>query len=601
MIRKFIFLFGILVSTAALAAPQITVPTIANLVALGPSSAAYGTVNVAGYYAAGDGGGGVYSWFPGSTATADVCVTRQATGVSVGRWLLNLQTQNNRLSDLQCGVKADSSGTSLNTDNTAALQAWSDAAITYGLGEVYCPATTGKRGFASTVNQHVGVIYRGQANTLNPIAGSETNPGSCDFLYTGSGVAFDLQTAVTAVCPTVQSPSLYYFTVEAEAATNAIRWNDPSTANFTDACSSMSEGQSVLIGGVVEGIVLPNGGRSATGFAASKLFNSTIRNNTVAFWDHGMSFFGSDNIDFYGNTLSDGLIDELHIIGETTFGNEFHAHNNNFTDLYTNGSYNIYSSYNSVKILDNYFEDAQFSGGTAAINIVSSGATNDVIENNGMFINPSDTTYWLQESGNFQTLKLDNNYTGGLSPSANFGSGAAFMYSSNDKAIITGGNNPDSNIGIPFFTNTTFASALGSETYPPYAPISGSIITSFDASSPLSLGGTYGPSVLVTNRCFTIPYAAGTASYVTFTLSMPSTASDVAIFASNLANSTSQEIYISDGVTNAQVALSGGANNTWYDALSNDTLSNPTITVGNSDSSHGEHPVTFCAVTIAKH
>lgn len=91
------------------------VSTIAALKALGAASAQYPTIQVNGYYTAGDGGGGIFTWSPASTATTNVCSIFQATAVSTGRWV---RSNTVSLSVLQCGAKGDGS-----TNDTSALQA----------------------------------------------------------------------------------------------------------------------------------------------------------------------------------------------------------------------------------------------------------------------------------------------------------------------------------------------------------------------------------------------------------------------------------------------------------------------------------------------
>lgn len=64
-----------------------TVTTIAALKALGTSSSQFTNIYVLNYASAGDGGGGMLTWKSTSTATADNCLTFQATGVTTGRWV----------------------------------------------------------------------------------------------------------------------------------------------------------------------------------------------------------------------------------------------------------------------------------------------------------------------------------------------------------------------------------------------------------------------------------------------------------------------------------------------------------------------------------
>lgn len=93
-------------------------PNIATVEALGPASAFYQVVQVLGYNANGDWGGGTLSWSSASTTTADSCVTFPATGVTTGRWIRQLYGV--PLSVEDCGAFHDNSNA---TATLAAFQA----------------------------------------------------------------------------------------------------------------------------------------------------------------------------------------------------------------------------------------------------------------------------------------------------------------------------------------------------------------------------------------------------------------------------------------------------------------------------------------------
>ena len=146
-------LCGIASAQAASNPALITVvPTVAAMRAIGGAAAQYPNIQAAGYYAAGDGGGGIFSWSATSTASPDSCVTFQAVGVATGRYIRQLN--NNSISLPQCGAKGD--GT---TNDTAAVQAAFTSVGTGGIIEV--PAASGCYKVLSTISITKALTVRG--------------------------------------------------------------------------------------------------------------------------------------------------------------------------------------------------------------------------------------------------------------------------------------------------------------------------------------------------------------------------------------------------------------------------------------------------------
>ena len=99
---KFLIL-AVLLPSAALAAPVTSLPTVADMRALGPAAAANPTVQTQGYWRPGV-GGGTYVW--DASTTANDCL-HIAVGAATGRYVL--QPQNGQLLPTQCGAWFDSS------------------------------------------------------------------------------------------------------------------------------------------------------------------------------------------------------------------------------------------------------------------------------------------------------------------------------------------------------------------------------------------------------------------------------------------------------------------------------------------------------------
>ena len=158
-----------LASIAALRAYNVTNPIIPG-----------GTgVMVAGYYAANDGGGGIYVWNSASTAMDNGGTIIAPTGVATGRWLL--QTNGAPLSVLQFGAvtSASAPSSSVQTANLNAIQ----AAVNTGLPVVLPAVASGGYFINGTLNLGTG-----------PIDGS--NFGGQIF-ETASGVAVTLNASGT--------------------------------------------------------------------------------------------------------------------------------------------------------------------------------------------------------------------------------------------------------------------------------------------------------------------------------------------------------------------------------------------------------------------
>lgn len=132
---KYLALIACLFATGAVAAPGgpsaiLVVDTLAHMTGL-PASALKTNpdIQLLGYNAVGDGGGGAFHYFPGSSATANACTTFSPSG---GGRLVRL-VSNNILSPEQCGMFTTAS------DNTTAMNAAINSGLNFtcGPGGVY--------------------------------------------------------------------------------------------------------------------------------------------------------------------------------------------------------------------------------------------------------------------------------------------------------------------------------------------------------------------------------------------------------------------------------------------------------------------------------
>jgi hypothetical protein len=105
------------------------------------------SLEILGYYTAGDGGGGTFYWDATSTATDNGGTIIQATGVTTGRWI---RAYSGAINVKWFGVKGDSDGTTGNgTDDTVVLQAIFSAIHTSKFYSIFMPQ--GKYRITSTL------------------------------------------------------------------------------------------------------------------------------------------------------------------------------------------------------------------------------------------------------------------------------------------------------------------------------------------------------------------------------------------------------------------------------------------------------------------
>lgn len=163
--------------------PSVT--TIANLRA----SSAYTTnaiIYVQGYYAANDGGGGLFIYDSASTATDDSGVTIKPTAVSgAGRWIRQIN-EGSHYNVRWYGAKGDGS-----TDDASAIQAALDKAAAQGVTEgisgkygaiVYFPSGKYKCTSGLNVRSSLGIKMVGEAGRV------AANNGVSSIVYTGGAI-----------------------------------------------------------------------------------------------------------------------------------------------------------------------------------------------------------------------------------------------------------------------------------------------------------------------------------------------------------------------------------------------------------------------------
>ncbi len=170
-------LFALLIFKTAfpVSAPP-SIGTISQLKAL--PAGAYPTVQLLGYYSAGDGGGGELNWSSVSTAPDSCTIYKPNTNPAIGRWVRRYA---NPLSATACGIVSDGI-----TDDAADFQ----AAINY---------SSGSKG--TTILFKPGVVNIG-ATTINLLTQSKLQGSGRDstvFKTTGGDTVFNISSAVSGV------------------------------------------------------------------------------------------------------------------------------------------------------------------------------------------------------------------------------------------------------------------------------------------------------------------------------------------------------------------------------------------------------------------
>lgn len=589
-LRSLILALGLLSPVAAVAVNPADIPvvqTVAQLKALGAGAPQYPDVNLLGYYAANDGGGGLVHWSSASTTTADDAYIFQATGVTTGRYFRNLGGLDMNI--LQCGVKADNS-----TDNTTRLQACFNSMSTNNLGSIYCPAAALNYRFAGPVTPIGGATFRGQNNNQGTYLGAGTSPpGICHLYHTGTGLAFDFQTPfTTGACPNGVGPKFDSFTLEEATTGNSIRVNNSSTAGFSDNCAGTGGGQSQVFGTLINNVTFASSQRGTTAVELNKAFDTKITNNTFSFYDTQILSKGSDNLNIADNYFNFATLREIDLISTGTFGNFNSITGNTFFSPYTNATDFIRSSARSGVIDRNYFE-ADFNGIQSVLNLTCT--LTHTVTNNTMALIPANVAYWLKVTNNCLNITLTNNYPlgGGTVPALWNNNAGSTWYGNTGSAKqeIYAWGNPDDNGEVPFVSAQPSPSPL------PLSPtiVAGSVIGSFDSTqTTIGLGGNFASTITIGPLgfpgAFVFGVATAPAGHVTFNMRPVVTGTvDEWIYARTGAGSN-QQFTCTDGVTSTTMTLNGGTTPTWYkfSAAGGDAVTDPLINCANNDTVHGQ-------------
>ena len=480
-------------------------PAVANIATLrkipvlgGPQ---FPIVYVESYATLGDGGEGIFAWSASTSSADNIGTIINPTGNGGnGRWLRQFDGP---LHDLWFGVVADGS-----TDDTAALQACEDAANALNIRQIFYPARPHARVTTTGITTYAGIQHTGAGMQLDPIlAGGSYNQGPSTILNTGNVNAFVFTTPQAAMGGGgIQSPCWRDMSIICSSSSGqacGIQLNQIS-GGF-DANPSQHPIEGCLIERCA---ILVNARFNSFCVQWSKVFNSTIRDCFFFGGDYTVWLTGSDNCGIYNNHLDNCTINLIRADSNGTFGNMIWIRDNTLSSPYTNSAGHIATSYRIAYIQDNYFE-CQSNGLSYGINI-NGGAGNIVITNNEMDVPISACANWLTCTTTLLSLKADNNFNANTSLGpALFNSGNGHRLLNNGTAvIITGGNNYNRSIGLPFITNNQLQPLNNLDI--PVAGI-GSVIWDISPNTyggGLTGSGSYDANVTAANGAYRLPAAA---------------------------------------------------------------------------------------------
>lgn len=553
----------------------------------------YGTIYLEGYYTSGDGGGGLWTWSPSSSATDNTGTVINPTGNSGnGRWL---RVFDGPLHDLWFGVKADGS-----TDNIMALQAVENAANDLGL-DIYYPWQSNTREFSTTITTYSGVRHIGDgANLLANTSGGFTGlSGSVLYCTSGSNIpAFKYQ-ASTGVVVSLPAPSFQDLNINANGG--GILELNSSTGGFTDDLTSQATQSDLIFQNVVMNI--DNG--TATALALYKCFNSKIEGCFINNSGYQIYLEGSDNTEITRNNLENaGVYSVYGINAGTTFGNMLWLRDNIFLAMSPGATGVVYSTYRSTYIEDNFFEpNLTLSLGVI---VLDTGGLNAHVIGNEISVIGS-TPSWLVVNGTWANLKIDSNFRAGSTlPAASFNSGAGHKayYNISAQANITGNGTVGGSLGIPFLLIPPQPTGASVD-QPPAA--SGSVYWNFNPNiSPLDgSAGSYYLSVMVAPGGFyALPPGSGTTNKIGWSgpyYSITDTV-DVWVFGLTISGSTTtlSATFNNTGTVYTQ-AIPVTANPVWYKIASAVSVTSvSSLQVYNADTTNNG-TIYLGSVKVVKH
>jgi hypothetical protein len=432
------------------AGPIVVASAMANLKAMSAATLQNAVrIELLGYYAVNDGGGGEFIWNGLDARPDDGGVIIRPTAVA-GNGRLNRIVGG--LSDPYLhsgwyGVRADNA-----TDNSARLQALLDAAMALSIWNVYIdPCPNSSINFATPLMLHPGLVIRGAGMNVSNL--KCTNATDTTF-------AFKIWTPIAANAGR-KAPKFCDLSLTCRSG---IQINNPA-GGFTDDRSS----QEPLQGCFIErcGIYCSHNNVSGTtGIQLSKVSEGVIQKCNITGFGIHIDLQGSENCRIRDKRLVGATLEFINAQGHGTFGNGLVIDSNFMAEMVTGGNAYVVSSFKSVTVTNNWLEGA--GNYTACFWLQSATSAVAVIQNNVISMQPTQVTNSLKvddpqdgtTSEGYLLIDYRNNqgaeFSGGHATATfNGGRGAAYFVGSGGfrRKIFHQGNLASAgDIGFPFNT-----------------------------------------------------------------------------------------------------------------------------------------------------
>lgn len=349
-------------------------------------------IEMLGYYAANDQGGGEFVWNATDSRSDDGGVIIKPTAVS-GNGRLNRIVggiSDPVLHSGWYGIKADNS-----TDNGAPLQALINAAVSLGINAIYLdPCPNGSINFSSTLTVAPGLVIRGAGKDVTKLNCTTTNNTTFAFYYQApNGNGF------------LPAPKFYDFSITCRSF---LQLNSVA-GGFTDDITT----QNPLYQPHVMRCGIYNSNNNVTttvGILACKCAEMIIQDNFFGSFGIAVDMEGSENCRIRDNRMVAASVEFVLATSHGTFGNGLIVEGNFMGEILGGANAAIVSSYRSITIRDNWLEGVEALNGvttnTTAFWLQASTSAVAIIEDNWVgYNNGSLTSGWVKvdDTSNFTT------------------------------------------------------------------------------------------------------------------------------------------------------------------------------------------------------
>lgn len=296
-------------------------------------------IELLGYYAANDGGGGEFIWKSTDSRSDDGGVIIKPTAVS-GNGRLNRLVggmSDPYLHSSWYGVKADNS-----TDNSVQLQALINASISLGINAVYidpCPNTS--INFGTQITLAPNIVIRGAGKNVSVL--KFTNASNTTFAFS--------YFAPVGLSSGLKAPQFLDLALN---CLSGIQINNPN-GGFTDDGTSQQALTSAFIQRCSIYSTSPNTA-GTIGIRMSKVSEGVIQDCEITGFGIHVDLEGSENCRIRDNRMVGAVSEFILVNSHGTFGNSLVVDGNFMAEMVNGGNAYVVSSYRTVAITNNWVE-----------------------------------------------------------------------------------------------------------------------------------------------------------------------------------------------------------------------------------------------------